>query len=93
MTYSNKDYDITIIEIKKKDKIYDYLELDDYIIDDILNNKNLNEEFIDKTIYILQYPEGELSVSYGILNSICLDKKYNFNHKCNTKGGHQVHQY
>ena len=77
--YTNKEYDITIIEMNEKDNINNYLELDD--------NIELNEEYIDKTIYIIQYPEGELSVSYGILNNICIDKKYNFNHKCSTKGG------
>ena len=38
--YTNKDYDVTIIEIKERDDIKNYLELDDIIINDILNNKN-----------------------------------------------------
>ena len=67
--------------MNEEDNINNYLELDDNIINE------LNNEYIDKTIYIIQYPEGELSVSYGILDKICLDKKYNFNHKCSTKGG------
>ena len=79
--YTNKEYDITIIEMNEEDNINNYLELDDNIINE------LNEEYIDKTIYIIQYPEGELSVSYGILDNIYIDKKYNFNHKCSTKGG------
>ena len=79
--YTNKEYDITIIEMNEKDNINNYLELDDNIINE------LNEEYLDKTIYIIQYPEGELSVSYGILDKIYNDKKYNFNHKCSTKGG------
>ena len=85
--YTNEEYDITIIEIKEKDNINNYLELDDIIIDDILNNNNQNKEYEDKTIYIIQYPKGELSVSYGILSSITLDKSYNFNHKCSTEKG------
>ena len=76
--YTNKEYDITIIEIKENDNIKNYLELDDKIIEDILNNNNKNYKYIDDTIYIIQYPEGKLSVSYGILNSIYEDKKYNF---------------
>ena len=79
--YTNKEYDITIIEIDEKDNINNYLEIDDNIINDF------NEEYIDETLYIIQYPEGQLSVSFGILNSIYLDKKYNFNHKCCTKEG------
>ena len=85
--YTNKEYDITIIEIKENDNIKNYLELDDKIIEDILNNNNKNNKYIDDTIYIIQYPEGKLSVSYGILDNIYEDKKYNFRHKCNTKGG------
>ena len=49
--YTNKEYDITIIEIKKNE-INNYLELDDNLIDDIINNYNKNEEYIDETIYI-----------------------------------------
>ena len=61
--------------------------MDNSIIQDILNQNNLNEEFIDKTIYLIQYPEGELSVSYGILENIYENIKYNFIHKCSTRGG------
>ena len=77
--YINKEYDIVIIEMNEDDNITNYLELDD--------NFELNNEYKNKTIYIIQYPEGELSVSYGILNKICIDKKYNFNHLCSTKEG------
>jgi len=87
MKYTNKEYDTTIIEIKEKDKIKNYLELDDIIMDDILNNKNQNKEYEDKTIYIIQYPKGELSVSYGVISNITLDKSYNFNHKSGTEKG------
>ena len=87
MKYTNEEYDITIIEIKEEDNINNYLELDDIIINDILNNINKNKEYINKTIYIIQYPENNLSVSYGILDKIYEDKKYNFNHKCSTRGG------
>ena len=87
MKYTNKEYDITIIEIKPEDNINYYLELDDIIINDIINILNKNKEFINETIYIIQYPENRLSVSYGILDKIYEDKKYNFNHKYSTKGG------
>ena len=87
MKYTDEEYDITIIELKENDEIENYLELDDIIIDDIINNNNKNKEFIDKTIYIIQYPESELSVSYGLLDNIYADKNYNFIHKCSTKNG------
>ena len=40
MNYTNEEYDITIIEIKEKDNIKSYLNLDNKIIDDIINNDN-----------------------------------------------------
>ena len=60
MKYTNKEYDITIIEIKEEDNINHYLELDDIIINDIVNNINKNKGYINETIYIIQYPENKL---------------------------------
>ena len=85
--YTNKDYDITIIELKENDEINDYLTLDGGIINDIVNNINRNKDYLDTTVYIIQYPEGQLSVSYGILKTILEDKKYTFKHQCSTKNG------
>ena len=85
--YTNQEQDITIIELKDSDEINNYLELDDNIINQVLNDSNLNSEYIDETVYIIHYPENKLSVSYGTLDKIYADKKYNFNHKCSTKGG------
>ena len=83
--YTNPDnkIDISIIEIKSIDKINYFLEYDKDII-------NKNEEFIkldykNKSIYILHYPNGELNVSYGLINDI-IDKKI-INHKCCTEEG------
>ena len=92
ITYTNPDYDITILELKEeKDEIKDYLELDELLLENILDSNNDNEDsnqiFIGETIYIMQYPEGKLSVSYGLLDKIIETKKYNFNHSCSTKGG------
>ena len=87
--YTNNHYDITIIEIKEQDKIFDYLELDDNILENLLNNShtNLNDSFADETVYLLQYPEGILSVSYGVVKNLHEDNKYIFTHMCSTKGG------
>ena len=52
MNYTNKDYDITIIEIKDSDDLSNYLELDDKLVDDIINNDNRNEIYINNTLYI-----------------------------------------
>ena len=41
--YTNEEYDITIIEIKNEDEINNYLELDENIINDIINNNNKNK--------------------------------------------------
>ena len=77
MKYTNKEYDVTIIELKEKDNINNYLKLDNKIINDIINNdNNNNHEYIDETIYIIQYPKGKLSVSSGVLGVIFENKKY-----------------
>ena len=82
--YTNKEYDITIIEIKEnEDKINNYLELDDNIIENGSNIPYLNE-----SIYIVQYPgNNTVSVSYGILKGINLEKNCNFWHLCSTDKG------
>ena len=85
--YTNQEYDITIIEIIEIDKIYNFLELDDNIINDIIFNTNNNKMYTKETIYAIQYPEEKLSVSYGILDGVCEDKKYLFIHKCSTNLG------
>ena len=83
--YSNKEYDITIIEIKEKsDKINNYLELDYN-----LNDNMSNIDYVKESIYLIQY-EGaktEVSVSYGILNGIDELNRYTFRHLCSTEKG------
>ena len=81
-TKSKEEYDITIIEIKpEKDKIYNFMEIDEKIFleeSNALYNEN-------HSIYIIQYPKGnEASVSYGIIKSI---DGYNISHKCSTESG------
>ena len=79
-TYFNKDYDIAIIELNTIDKINNYLELDD--------NLFIEKEKIfyqDKSIYILQYPNGnKAGVSYGLLSDL---EKYDIKHLCSTEHG------
>ena len=61
--YTNKEYDIIIIEIKpEKDKINNFMKIDEQYL--------YNTDIIyDKTIYVIQYPLGDKeSVSYGIIN-------------------------
>ena len=78
--YFNEYYDITIIELKEEDKIKYYLELDDNLFQD-----NSEIIYIDRSVYIPQYPKGKNAyVSYGLLNNI---DKYNIMHRCNTDNG------
>ena len=46
-TYFNKEYDITIIELREEDNIKDYLKLDNNLFQD---NSEIN--YKDKSIYI-----------------------------------------
>ena len=49
-TYFNKDYDITLIELKDEDKIKDYLELDDNLFQD---NSEIKFIKINQFIYLI----------------------------------------
>ena len=68
--YSNKEYNITIIEIKpKEDKISNFLEIDEAILEDDYKLSN-------ESIYIIHYPkfgkEQKASVSYGVAKEVDL---------------------
>ena len=79
--YFNPKFDITIIEIIKSDGINHYLELDDNLF-----KNEINIYYDEKSIYSIQYPQGNnISVSYGILNNINND--YIINHTCNIIKG------
>ena len=68
--YFNKDYDITLIELKDEDKIKNYFELDGNLFKD-----DSEIIYLDKSIYALQYPNGKNAcVSYRLLLNI---DKYN----------------
>ena len=71
MKYINKLYNIAIIELIDDYNITNYLELDERII----NNKDIDNK--NENIYIIQYPEGKLSVSYGIINNIFININLN----------------
>ena len=83
--YTNKDYDVTIIEIKpNEDKIdiNSFLEVDDGIYED-----NINQIYKQKSIYILHYPKsGNIKISHGVIKNIN-ENNYNIGHLCVTFGG------
>ena len=85
--FTNEEYDTTIIEIKESDGIKYFLKLNEKIINDIVKNKNRNNDFIGQTIYITHYSLTILSFSNGKLDSIDESKKYFFNHDCDTNEG------
>ena len=80
--YSDKEYDITIVEIKpEEDKIDDFMELDD----NIFNEDTFNISYSKHSIYIIQYPNGEKAkVSYAIIKE--MDKNNIFHFCCTEKG-------
>jgi len=50
--------------------------------------RDYNNLYRNKSIYIIQYPEGDLSVSYGTLsNKKKNQENYVFNHLCSTRSG------
>ena len=79
-TYFNKDFDITIIELKQNDNIQNFLELDDSLFKD-----NETILFTDKSIYLPQYPNGKNAVvSYGLLTGF---SSFHIKHTCSTDNG------
>ena len=68
LTYTNKEYDVTIIEFKEN-FIKDFLELDE-------NINNDPAYYMGKSVYTLQYPnffeKEKVAVSYGILKDIII---------------------
>lgn len=81
--YTFSNLDITLVEIfPKDDDIKDFLELDDEINN---NLEILEKKYMNKSIYILQYPKGTKShVSYGLLSYM---KNGNLKHYCSTEDG------
>ena len=64
-TYTNKKYDIRIIEIKTNiDNINDYLEFDENIL-------NAPTSYVGNLVYVLYFPsffaQDKFAVSYGII--------------------------
>ena len=68
LIFTSEKYDITFIEIKEKDELKDFLELDNNINED----KNiLNNIYLKKQIYTINYTDkNSICVSYGLLNEI-----------------------
>ena len=83
-TYTNKEYDITIVELKQKDGLYGYLLLD---IDENVFKDNPQNYYPNKDIYIIHYPHGQkVGFSSGIIKNIYEDN-YTISHLCVTKDG------
>ena len=79
--YFNKEYATTFIELRKEDKIKNFIELDDNLFED---NENIN--YNSKSIYILQYLyRKEIHVSFGYINGI--NEKNEIKHLCYTDKG------
>ena len=69
--YQNKDYQLTIIELK----YHDNLKLNFLEIDEKLYEKGSEIEYEKESIYVLNYnTKDEISVSYGNINSIYKSK-------------------
>ena len=92
LTYTNEQFDVTIIEIKEDIDNFskNYLELDDEIINYFNLNKKENPIYIsniytNNSIYLINYPENnDVAVSYGKPPNISESKIMHF---CTTKEG------
>ena len=88
--YKYMGIDLIIIEILSQDLVDEVDLFNDnnsfFLSPNVdYNDKGGYEKYINRNIYILQYPEGgSLSVSDGIIESI---ENYYFTHKASTKSG------
>ena len=83
--YTDQNYDVTFIEIKKEDglKKESFLDLDEEIF-----NGSPNELFRNKSIFLLHYPKGtKMHYSQGIIKRINEVDNYTIKHLCNSSGG------
>ena len=84
ITYFNKLYDLTLIELKESDgiSINKYLELDNNLF-----KKEIKAYYENISIYVLQYPLGNnAAVSYGLSLSNEINN-YEIKHTCSTEHG------
>ena len=74
--FTDKNLDITFIEINPEDKIENFLEIDDNINE---NSNNLNDLYKDKFIYLLHYRQNEnIVVSYGSTYNLMGNNIYHY---------------
>ena len=90
--FTDKDLDITFIEIKDNFKINndDKIKINFLEIEEKINQEELyyNELFVKKPIYTLHYLNGEeILVSYGLFRGIDKTNKHNIFHTCSTDDG------
>ena len=81
--YQNKNYDISLMEIKvnEEDNIK-FIEIDDNIF-----NNEIENEYYKKPIYIIQNNKKNISVSFGIIEGLIkTDIKYSCYINSNSKG-------
>ena len=85
--YASEKDDITIIEIRDSDKLnnYDALEIDSNIYNNS-NHFNFYEEYNNKIVYILHYPEGNI-INFSKNIIIDIDSNNNIYHRCSTEVG------
>ena len=83
-TFTNEECDITIIEIKEKDKLdtNSFFEIDNHIFE-----KNAFEIYKNKQIYLFHYPKGlKMECSIGLIKNISINN-YNIQHLCDSSAG------
>ena len=82
-TFTNKDYDITIIEIKKSDN----LDIDLFLeVDNSYNKDNPQNIYNNQTIYIIHYPFSK-TIQYSLGNFKNLENNIDIQHYCATEEG------
>ena len=81
--YSNKEYNITLIEMKENEfDNDDYLTIDEQIYEE--NEINYKKILTNKPVYIISFPKGDQDIKEGDIITI---EKNNIFHNCKTTVG------
>jgi hypothetical protein len=84
IVYTNSDFDVTIIQLRKKEypDQNSLLEIDE----EILKNKQI-KDLIGTSIYLFHYPNGQnANFSFGTIKGISEDT-YIIHHNCGSEKG------
>ena len=80
--YSNKKYDIIIIELNENFSINLFLQIDENVFEE-----NIKDIYNNSSIYILHFSHGQNAEQTQGINKSITEDNYNIEHSCYTEPG------